>query len=146
MLHIVREDNLHRTITRLFAMYDVVVIDLPLERDDKSRWNFHPFERSIRNLINGISNYGAFNQVEPMLVAGRIPKDDHENALHVVTGLSALSTEDRNSTVTTIMTYSEIKSHPGQRLLVLTDSLTALESPHAWMHRQDIAIVHVEGQ
>ncbi len=146
MLHIVPEENLHRTVARLYGAYDVVVVDLPLVAAPDGRWNFQPFEPTLRNLVNGVANYGGFNQVEPMLVEGRLPKDDHENALHVVTGLHETPEDDRLSVLGMICRYSRIKSHPGQRLLVLTDSVTRLDSPQPWAHQRDIAIVHVQGQ
>ncbi len=145
MLHIIREGGAHRTIARLLAAYDVVVLDTALEHRKESKLAYSPIEPSLRDLVQGVANTCGLNVVPFSPDEDGVSPGDGPMALHVLAGFHALddATADRVSSF--MRHYSSIKQTAAQRLLVLTDSIFIRNEPHEWAADPKIAVVHVEG-
>lgn len=145
MLYMIREELAHRTISRLFGAYDVVIVDTVLERSaPDAPLPFSP-QGTLRKVVQSVANTSGLNVVPFAPNDDGISPDDGPMALHVLAGLHALddtTTERMNSW---IGHYSSIKQASAQRLLVLTDSVFIKDEPYDWAANPRVAVVFIEG-
>ena len=145
MLYMIREELAHRTISRLFGAYDVVIVDTVLERNaPDAQLPFSP-QGTLRKVVQSVANTSGLNVVPFAPDVNGSSPGDGAMALHVVAGLHALdnaATEQMNSW---IFDYSSIKQAAAQRLLVLTDSIFIKDQPHDWASDPKVAVVFIEG-
>lgn len=146
MLYLIGHNGAHRTIARLLGAYDVVVVDVPLERGKEGdRFAYSPVDHALRTLVQGVANTSGLNVVPFSPDDDGVSPDDGPMALHVLSGFHALDDAEADRVSGFMRHYSSIKQTSSQRLLVLTDSIFIRNEPYDWTADSKIAVVHVEG-